>query len=158
LGHIVLVHDGPICECGAQGCFEALCSGLAIAGRMREIAEKNKNAIWWQKAEGNPDNITTSILLESAREKDLLSLELVDEIGYYIGLGCAQIANTLDPEIIILGTLVVHFGDLFLAPAKKSFLKHVFFPKEKPSQLVSAMLGERLAEMAAVSVVLKYHN
>jgi glucokinase len=158
VGHIVLVHGGPICECGAQGCFEALCSGLAIARRMREIAEKNKDAIWWQKAEGNPDNFTPFILLESAREKDSLSLKLVDEIGYYIGLGCAQIANILDPEVIILGTLAVHFGDLLLAPTKKSFSKHLFYPKEKPPHLVPAMLGEKLAEMAAVSVVLKHHN
>jgi glucokinase len=33
LGHIPLEADGPECSCGAQGCFEALCSGRAIEAR-----------------------------------------------------------------------------------------------------------------------------
>ena len=158
VGHNVLVPDGPLCGCGRRGCFEALCSGTAIARRMREIAKDRPDALWWQKAGGDPDNLKPPILLEAARENDPLSLELLEEVGHFIGLGCAHIVNFLDPEIIILGTLVIHFGELLLAPARKSYLKYVLFPTEHPTPLVPAKLRENLAEMAAVSVVLQHHR
>jgi glucokinase len=158
VGHNVLVPDGPLCGCGRRGCFETLCSGTAIARRMREIAAEAMDVIWWQKAGGNPDNLKPPILLEAARKNDPLSLELLDEIGHYLGLGCAHIVNFLDPEIIILGTLVIHFGELLLAPARKSFLKYVLFPTENPTPLIPAKLKENLAEAAAVSVVLQHHR
>jgi len=125
---------------------------------MREIGTEKPDALWWKKAAGNPDQLTPPILLECAREKDPLSLELLEEIGHYLGLGCAHIVNFLDPQLIILGTLVIHFGELLLAPARKSFLKYVLFPTENPTPLVPAKLRENLAEMAAVSVVLQHHR
>jgi glucokinase len=125
---------------------------------MREIAAEKPEAVWWQKAGGNPHKLTPPILLEDAREKDSLSLELLEEIGYYLGLGCAHIVNFLDPQIIILGTLVIHFGEFLLKPARKSFLKYVLFPTENPTPLIPAKLRENLAEMAAVSVVLQHHR
>jgi glucokinase len=158
VGHNVLVPEGPLCGCGRKGCFEALCSGTAIARRMREIGAEKPDALWWKKAGGNPDQLTPPILLECARENDPLSLELLEEIGHYLGLGCAHIVNFIDPEIIILGTLAIHFGELLLAPARKSFLKYVLFPTENPTPLVPAKLRENLAEMAAVSVVLQHHQ
>ncbi|MBI3665305.1 MAG: ROK family protein [Acidobacteria bacterium] len=33
LGHIPLEAEGPPCECGGRGCFEALCAGRAIEAR-----------------------------------------------------------------------------------------------------------------------------
>ena len=33
LGHIPLEAEGPPCECGGRGCFEALCAGWAIEAR-----------------------------------------------------------------------------------------------------------------------------
>lgn len=158
VGHNVLVPDGPLCGCGRYGCFEALCSGTAIARRMREIATENPDTVWLQKTGGNPENLNPPILLEAAKEKDPLSLELLEEVGHYLGLGCAHIVNLLDPEIIILGTLVIHFGELLLAPTRKSFRKYAFFPTENPTPLVPAKLRENLAEMAAVSVVLQHHR
>ena len=158
VGHNVMVPDGPLCGCGRRGCFETLCSGTAIARRMREIAAEYPNAVWLKKAAGNPDNLKPPILLEAARNNDPLSLELLEEVGHYLGLGCAHIVNMLDPEIIILGTLVIHFGELLLTPARKSFLQYVLFPTDNPTPLVPAKLGENLAEMAAVSVVLQHHR
>jgi glucokinase len=125
---------------------------------MREIAAKNPDTVWLQKAGGNPDTLAPPILLEAAKENHPASLDLIEEVGFYLGLGCANIVNTLDPEIIILGTLVIHFGELLLKPARESFLKYVLFPTDRPTPLVPAKLRENLAEMAAVSVVLQHHR
>ena len=36
VGHMVIAPDGPLCSCGARGCFEALASGSALARAGRE--------------------------------------------------------------------------------------------------------------------------
>ena len=158
VGHIQLVPEGPLCGCGKKGCFEALCSGTALARRMREMDAKEPHLLWRKKAGGDPAGLKPPVLLKAAREKDPRSLELLEEAGDYLGLGCAQIANILDPEVFILGTLAIHFGELLLAPARRSFLRHLFFHPQTPAPFLAARLGENLAGMAAISVALQYHR
>ena len=38
VGHMLIAPDGPLCSCGARGCFEALASGSALARAGREVA------------------------------------------------------------------------------------------------------------------------
>lgn len=156
VGHNSLIPDGPLCMCGKRGCFEAICSGTAITRRMREIAAEKPEVLWLRKTGGDLEKLAPPVLLEAVKEGDLQSLELLEEVGHYLGLGCAQIVNILDPEIVILGTLAIHFGDYLLGPARKSFLKHLFSPAKNPAALVPAKLKENLAEMAAISVVLQH--
>jgi glucokinase len=56
-----------------------------------------------------------------AKEGDELSLDLLRELGGWIGAGCAGLASTLDPEIFIVGGGVVEAGDLILEPAQAAY-------------------------------------
>ena len=38
VGHFRMAPDGPLCSCGATGCFEAFAAGTALAKRAREAS------------------------------------------------------------------------------------------------------------------------
>ena len=44
-GHLVLQKDGPLCDCGNQGCLEALSSSYAISGKARELIEQGEKSL-----------------------------------------------------------------------------------------------------------------
>jgi glucokinase len=45
IGHMTVLHDGPICACGARGCLNAISSGSAIAATAREQVLSGKNSL-----------------------------------------------------------------------------------------------------------------
>ena len=40
LGHVVVVHDGPVCYCGNYGCLESLAGPVAVADQARQAISK----------------------------------------------------------------------------------------------------------------------
>ena len=88
IGHIPLRPDGPRCNCGKQGCLEALAGGAALRERARERL-------------GQP--IPAKELVERARKGEPGPLALVEEACAAMGQGLAIVAELLEPEMIILG-------------------------------------------------------
>lgn len=154
VGHHTLVPHGPRCGCGKQGCMEALCSGSGLTRRLKEVLEEEPGSVLARKAveSGSPGG--PPLLFEAAREGDALALEIIEEAGKYLGWGLANIANILDPEIIILGTLVVKSGDLLLAPARRVLKEYLFGPGRPLPLLAPARLGDELQYLAGISIVL----
>src|SRR6202020_226544 len=85
-------------------CLEALSSGGAIGriGRERFCDE----------------SVTAETVCRRAREGDAIAREIVDSAARALGIGIANLLQTLDLERVILGSLAVKAGDLFLEPVR----------------------------------------
>lgn len=105
IGHQVLDGSGPLCYCGARGCWESLASGPAMTAWMRE-----------QQPE--PGERTAEEICEMARGGDEMALRSVEREGYYLGLGLANLITIFAPEAIVLGGGVMKSADLFLERAR----------------------------------------
>jgi glucokinase len=95
IGHLPVDSGGPLCECGQRGCLEAVASGTAIARR-------------WPSADvaASP----ASALLAAAAAGDGVAAEVRDEVAGYLAGAVALIAQTVDPQIIVLGGGVAEAG------------------------------------------------
>ena len=49
------------------------------------------------------------------------SVELLADVGAWLGRGIANLAASLDPEVVVIGGGVSAAGDLLLLPAQRSF-------------------------------------
>ena len=49
------------------------------------------------------------------------SVELLADVGAWLGRGIANLAAALDPEVVVIGGGVSAAGDLLLLPAQRSF-------------------------------------
>ena len=104
-GHMTIgMNTGIQCPCGMSGCFETMASGTAIARMARMRIEAGSDSILVEKvrAEGS-ESITARDVFDAAEQDDALARTVVDEAGYALGVGLANIVNIFNPELIVLG-------------------------------------------------------
>ena len=102
IGHHVVDWSGPLCYCGANGCWETLASGPALESWMnarRDVA------------------LSASEICELARQGDTLALQATRREAQYIGLGLANLVTMFCPQTIVIGGGMLRSADLLLAPA-----------------------------------------
>jgi glucokinase len=127
LGHMRLVPGGEPCGCGQRGCLEQYGSGSALGREARAlaVAEPERAANLIALAEGDPVAINGPLVTRAAMAGDPLAVELLADVGRWVGEACASLAAVLDPELFVLGGGVAAAGDLVLLPAREAFLEHL---------------------------------
>lgn len=111
VGHHVIDLNGPPCYCGARGCWEMLASGPAIA-RMA-AAEAPDDSLLLTLAGGERDKLTAKLLTQAAAQGDPFSQRLVERVGFYLGVGAANLLNILAPDALVFGGGVMQGWDAF---------------------------------------------
>ena len=127
VAHMTAVPDGQWCGCGRRGCLEQYTSGTALVRTARRRASSGDPLMGPLVAAAGGDRtaIDGPLITRLAQEGDAGSVELLAELGAWLGLGAASIAALLDPGIIVLGGGVAEAGELLMAPAREAFEKNV---------------------------------
>jgi len=122
LAHIRVVPDGHRCGCGNHGCWEQYASGSALVREARRAALElpERAAAIVERAGGEASAISGPDVTFAATHGDELAIELLAEVGEWLGEGCASLAAVLDPDIFVVGGGVIAAGDLLLAPAREA--------------------------------------
>ncbi|MDR1323280.1 MAG: ROK family protein, partial [Candidatus Margulisbacteria bacterium] len=150
-GHAILWPDGPLCGCGNKGCWEALGSGTALAKMAAAAAENSETRI---KELAKDGKITAETVVEAAKLGDETALDLLDKNGYYNALGIANLVNTFDPEVIIVGGGVTFNGDYFFQPLFKNLKTFKLLNPEQSIKILRAECGRDTGLLGAVALVL----
>jgi glucokinase len=142
-GHMQVVPNGVRCECGNRGCWEQYASGNALVREARALLLANSPvAAELRTLVGSEDQLTGPLVTESAQRGDATAIELIAEIGEWLGLGMANLAATLDPGTFVVGGGVSAAGDLLLAPARTAFHRQLVGRGYRPvARIVVAELG-----------------
>lgn len=148
IGHTTVVLQGPVCGCGKRGCLEALASGPAIARRARELANESLESTLWRRA--SPEEVTAQHVVEAALAGDTFARSVLAEAATYMGIGIANLAQVLNPERVVLGTIAVKAGELVLQPLRKALEVHAWESVRKVLTVVPAELGDRAQDLAAI--------
>lgn len=111
LGHHTIEAGGPLCYCGANGCWESLASGLALRD-------------WYLQ------HTTRQITEEAFGAREIFGLfdcgeplaqEAVARLSRYVGIGLANLTTLLVPDVIALGGGLTARADVFLPAAERLF-------------------------------------
>lgn len=153
IGHTTVLLDGPLCGCGKRGCLEALASGPSIARRARELANESPESLVWQRV--TPEEVTAQHVVEAALEGDTFARFVLAEAATYMGIGIANVAQILNPERVVLGTIAVKAGDLVLEPLRRALAVHAWERVQEVLQVVPAELGDRAQDLAAICLWLE---
>jgi len=144
LGHLRVVPGGLRCGCGNRGCWEQYASGTALVREARELvlSETPHAARLSELCGGDPDGLTGPDVTRAAAEGDPAALELMSDLGTWIGEGAASVAAILDPELIVLGGGVAEAGALLVDPAVAAFRRHLTGRGHRPeARFILASLG-----------------
>jgi glucokinase len=104
IGHHVIEPSGPLCSCGARGCWETLASGPSMVDWIRANAPASYQS---------PD-LTAKLICARAQEKDEWARRAVEREAFYLGVGFANIVTVFCPDAIVLGGSVMKSAHLFI--------------------------------------------
>ncbi len=150
VGHMVVDRDGPPCPCGQRGCWERYASGSGLARSARLAVADGRAAAVLALAGGRPDAILGEHVATAAAAGDVEACALVAELGWWVGLGLANLANILDPEAFVVGGGLVTMGDLLLEPVRAAFSSLLQGRAWRPAiPVVAAALGPRAGAIGA---------
>ena len=138
IGHATVWPDGPRCLCGKRGCLESLTSGTSIGRMGRERFGE--------------DNLTAHDVCARARLGDPIALSVLADAALYMGIGLANLLQTLNLERIVLGTLAVHAADLLLEPIRAATQAYCWPRVWDGVSIVPAALGDAAQDKAALAV------
>ena len=152
-GHMILVPDGPRCNCGQRGCLEALSSKQGMSDYIRQQVARGRDSMM---AEGVKDGVFKSKLLKKSLEaKDPVAMEAVSRACYYLAIASGNLVNTFSPEIVIYGGGVIEAcGDYFLERIISDVDRYCMPSIRKTVEFKTAALGDDSILYGALSMIL----
>ncbi len=127
IGHLRVVPDGIRCGCGNRGCWESYASGSALVREARAVVASGSPyaAGLAARCDGKPKKLQGSDVTEAAQQGDPAAIELLSDLGRWIGEGAASLAAVLDPARFVIGGGVAAAGDLLLEPIRAAFARQL---------------------------------
>ncbi len=155
-GHMRVVPDGRLCACGNRGCWEQYASGTALGQTGREVAHSSPAAAadLLDRVDGDIEQITGEVVATAAAAGDPLAVELLSEVGTWLGQGIADLSAVLDPEVVVIGGGVSVLGEMVLAPARERLERALPGRGFRPGPtVVAAELGAQAGLVGAADLV-----
>lgn len=156
VGHMVLApsRTSPVCGCGGLGCFEAMASGTALTRMASEqaLAEPGGAIARLGSSRGRVDG---EIVEQAARAGDEAALAILDSVGFWLGLGLANVTTLFDPELVVLaGGVVDNAYDLLEASIQTAYMDHLFASTKRKivPLIVRAKLGPDTGVVGAAAL------
>jgi glucokinase len=150
-GHQTVLPGGPRCECGKDGCLEALVSGSAVARRAGEWAARYPES----RLASVTGRLTAATVAELAAQGDPIACRVWEETGYYLGIGVSQAIMALNPDLVLLGGGVIQAGELILEPTRRSARRHTSGYSFEAARIEEAALGENIGILGAIAIALE---
>lgn len=138
VGHLRLAWSGPV-GFGKEGSWEGFASGQGLV----ELAARMVPGRW---SRSTPIREVVAAMLADDPE----ALAVADEAGKWMGRGMALLVDTLNPQMIVLGSLAVALGERVLAPARQALADEALPQAVAACEIVPAKLGKQIGDVAAL--------
>jgi glucokinase len=160
VGHFVIDSEGKLtCGCGKPGHWEGYCSGRNIPNfvrmKIKEIPREVVNRSHLVKRVGGDfSKLNAADLFDAAKQRDGLSLKLVDELGVLNAMGFANVISAYDPSLMTVGgTVTLNNKRMILSPIRKYVGNYTV---NRVPKIEVTPLGEDVGLYGAVATAMKY--
>ncbi|MEG0585607.1 MAG: ROK family protein [Christensenellaceae bacterium] len=110
-GHMLITPDvGVKCGCDNAGCFMSYCSGSMIVRHAAQKINAGRQSIMSDMVDGHLEKLTAVHLNEALQKKDALAEELVDQMGYYLGIYIYNMFIGLNINCYVFGGGMTRLG------------------------------------------------
>lgn len=156
LGHIVIDYNGPRCQgaCPNHGCAEVMASGTALGRDGRIAAELHPDSALAKALADDEEGFTGRVVTKAALAGDAAAIEVVANVGRNLGALLSSLANTFDPDVIVIGGGAMAAGELMLGPAREELHSRALRPMNK-TPVLPAELGPEAGLIGAATMALE---
>ncbi len=156
VGHQILDAAGPPCPCGMRGCFEVYCGGRNVELRLREMlaSDPSIDTLLRERCQGELERLDHAMFAAAVRAGDPFAIAQWDAFIERLAQGIGNLIMILNPEVVLLGTIAIHEGDLVLNPLREKMPRYAWSWPLQACRIETTTLGKRLGDLAAVAVAL----
>lgn len=148
-GHMIVDPHGPPCPCGQRGCWERFASGDGLGRLAREAAFAGRASTLVARAGGDPEAVRGEHVTAAAAAGEPEAEAILAELAWWLALGLANLANALDPEVMVVGGGLVDAGEVLMRPAREAFSRLVEAGGQRQVRIAPAALGARAGAVGA---------
>ena len=129
---------------------------LGITEAAKTILKKeNPDSKMLEMAGGDIENLTADIVIEAAKAKDKIAMEIIENAGVNLGIRIAYLINLFNPEVVVLGGGIEQAGELLLGPVRKTVRGLAFEEPANTVKIVPSRLGDSAVALGAAALVLR---
>ena len=151
IGHMIINREETeVSSCGKRGTVEQYCSATGVVRLAKRYLSANSTPSVLRKKE----NLTCKDVFDAANAGDTAASEILDQVYRYLGEFLANVADVLNPEVIVLGGGVSKAGQPLLDGAKKYFDQFVFHANQNVCFALAA-LGNDAGAYGAFKLILE---
>lgn len=151
IGHIKInTEETDVCGCGKTGCLEQYASATGIV----KAAKKALNTTDRPSRLREVQYISAKEVFDAAKAGDELAIDLVEDLGFNLGLALAHISCVVDPEAFVIGGGVSKAGDILINTVKKHYEENAFHAC-RGAKFELAKLGNDAGIYGAAALILK---
>ncbi len=131
-GHMIIDNNGPVCNCGKTGCWEAIAAGAAIENEINRLALGNGRGV--------------AGLIEEVKNRNKDALAFVNRMINYWSIGIGNAINILNPDVVVLGGGVTWgWQDLIEMPIFEETNRQIFsLQRERIRLKISSLRDENV--------------
>lgn len=155
IGHQIINPSGMRCGCGNFGDLEGEARRDSMVERALRKIYTGRKTILIRQMEPKYQDITPAMIAEAAAEGDQLAIEVMEETGYFVGIGVANAINFLNPEMVVIGGGISQAGPVLWDPIMRTVKANALKEALEVCQVVPAALGDDAGIMGGVVLVLQ---
>ena len=140
IGHTTLMYDGPLCSCGKRGCLEALAADPAVVYEYSLTVPRRE--------------LSLSDVVNAAENGDENARRFLKHAGTYLGIGIANLINTLSPKLVVISGEGLRGGPLRIEAMYAAIAENVFAGLAERTQIVTELIADETWARGAACVVL----
>jgi glucokinase len=145
IGHTIVKDGGRPCSCGRPGHLESYAGRGRIEWAARKMVKKGEQTVLFDlKKKKQRTQLSSGVIEEALEKKDPLTLKLIDEAIWALGIAIASAQNLLEVEAIIIGGgLGDRLGEPFVERIAAEVAPRLFTPERAP-----AIIGTELGDLS----------
>ncbi|MDU1890803.1 MAG: ROK family transcriptional regulator [Dysgonomonas sp.] len=147
-GHIKAYDNEILCHCGKKGCLETEASGRAMHRHLYEQIQNGASSLLSKKVL-NKETVTLDEMIKAVNKEDILSIDLVEEVGQKLGEQLAGMINIFNPEMVIIGGTLSVTEDYIMQPITSAIRKYSLNLVNKDTSVVISKLKDKAGVVGA---------
>ena len=155
IGHQIINPNGRRCGCGNFGDLEGEAGRDAIIERALRKIYMGRQTMLTQQLEPKFLDLTPAMLAEAAAQGDKLAIEVMEETGYFVGIGVANAVNFLNVEMVVIGGGISAAGSALWDPIMRTVRANALKEALEVCQIVPSALGDDAGIMGGIVLVLQ---
>jgi predicted NBD/HSP70 family sugar kinase len=148
IGHIPVLENNQICQCGKTGCLETGASGQALHRMVLDKLSSGRKSMLSAKF-NRQEKIGIKDIMNAIMHEDVLAIETLEEIGIILGRSISGFINLFNPDQVVIGGGLAAAEEYLMLPVKAALQKYSLSSIKKDTVVRFSKLGMKAGPLGA---------